>query len=172
MRRALASTMNTDSMGFADPDRDGRQAPPIPMVASELEGGMGVGRTRDSAGRFVGASDELSPESRALRESGSEHRALRESGPGGVDPSFGADGAPASPTATIFATTGGGGGAGGDGDLMPSSHAHIKYILANQEAKATACANIASVGGSFRDEQDGVRLRPHPHRGFPGGRDR
>ncbi len=32
---------------------------------------------------------------------------------------------------------------------MTSSHAHIKHILANQEAKATVCALLASVGGSF-----------------------
>jgi hypothetical protein len=52
--------------------------------------------------------------------------------------------APVSPTATLFAITG-----GGDGDLTLTSHVHIKYILANQEAKASACATIASVGGSF-----------------------
>ncbi len=49
-----------------------------------------------------------------------------------------------SPSATLFATTG-----GGDADIAFSSHANFKYILANQQAKASACAAIASVGGSF-----------------------
>ena len=72
MRRALASTLHLDSMGFADPERDARLIPPgshSPRVISELDGGSGHGRPRDSAGRFTSASDDSSPESRALRAS-------------------------------------------------------------------------------------------------------
>ncbi len=66
-------------------------------------------------------------------------------GPGGGS---GRDVPPPSPTATVFVTTGGG-GLGGGGDPPPSTHANIKTILANQSAKAMACAILASVGGSF-----------------------
>ena len=48
------------------------------------------------------------------------------------------------PTVTLFAATG-----GGDADIAFTSHANFKYILENQQAKASACATIASIGGSF-----------------------
>ena len=50
-RRAVAGTMHLDSMGFADPGRDGR--PPGPMAVAELAGGLGSGRPRDAGGRFT-----------------------------------------------------------------------------------------------------------------------
>ncbi len=61
MRRALASTMHIDSMGFADPASDGQSAPrsKLPMALSELgtvregEEDNTVGRARDTSGRFV-----------------------------------------------------------------------------------------------------------------------
>ncbi len=65
-------------------------------------------------------------------------------GPGGGS---GHDVPPPSPTTTLFATTDGGGQGGGE-DLPPSTHANIKTILDIQSAKATACAILASVGGS------------------------
>ena len=67
MRRALASTLHLESMGLADPERDGRPPPLGPMAVSELDHGRV--RARDSAGRFISASDDASPDSRALRES-------------------------------------------------------------------------------------------------------
>ena len=89
MRRAMASTMNLDSMGFADPTPDGFADPtpdgpsPGPMALGELDHGHGGGsaRARDSAGRYVSASDESTQDPRALRDSEPDPRDLRESGP-------------------------------------------------------------------------------------------
>ena len=85
MRRALASTLHLDSMGFADPERDGRPLPPGPMAIGELDHGAVHVRARDSAGRYVSASDDTAPESRALRASRSDLRASRESGSNGTE---------------------------------------------------------------------------------------
>ena len=146
MRRAMASTMNIDSMGFADPTPDGPS--PGPMALGELDHGHGSARARDSAGRYVRTSDESSLDPRALRDSEPDPRDLRESGP-----TTDADGralrasgtpTPASPTATLFATTGE--GAGGDGDTTPLSQAHIAHLTANQDAKASACATSSRAG--------------------------
>ena len=68
--------MHIESMGLADPDRDGHPVsrPPLPMVIGELsnvpdgEEGSSTGRARDTAGRFIAPS---AIDTR-LRESGSD----------------------------------------------------------------------------------------------------
>ena len=115
------------------------------MAVAELAGGPGSGRPRDAAGRFIGATDERGGlDDRALREPESDgsgqsptERALRASG--AEERAEGDESARApSPTATLFATTG-----GGDADITFSSHAKFKYILENQQAKASACAAVS-----------------------------
>ena len=138
-----AGPVVVDGHDFDGPSGDSVGA----MIVSELngkdeEGGEeggdedGTARLRGSGGRFV----RTGPKMDAARSDSRDP-----DGPGGGS---GHDGPPPSPTITVFATTGGGGWGGG-GDLPPSTHANIKTILANQSAKAAACAILASVGGLF-----------------------
>ena len=82
MRRALAATLHMDSMGFADPDRDGR-LPPSPMGLGELDPahGPGLPRARDAGGRYISATPDSNADGEGAEGhddgSDTERRALR-----------------------------------------------------------------------------------------------